>query len=86
MLLEKHGSNPVDWSLDPMDLYKSPSNTNNIRCYVCKKGGHTGFNCKDRYKPEICIMCGAEGHTVTRCNNKCCLTVSLIKVMFFLNL
>lgn len=74
MVLEKYGSSPVDWLLSPMDIYKTP--TNIIRCYICKKGGHSGFNCKDRFKPEICIMCGLEGHNLNKCYNKCCLSVS----------
>ncbi|VVC31407.1 Zinc finger, CCHC-type [Cinara cedri] len=72
---EKHGSNPVDWTLSPMDLYRSPSNrSNNIKCYICKKLGHTGNYCKERFKPEICIMCGLEGHNYHKCYNKCCLS------------
>uniref|UniRef100_A0A2S2P5W0 Zinc finger CCHC domain-containing protein 7 n=1 Tax=Schizaphis graminum TaxID=13262 RepID=A0A2S2P5W0_SCHGA len=71
---EKYGSNPIDWSLDPMDLYKSNSNTPRMRCSICRQFGHTGYNCKDQYKPPICIMCGMEGHHFHSCNKKICLS------------
>lgn len=71
---EKYGSNPVDWSLDPMDVYKYNSNTPRMRCNICRQFGHTGYNCKDQYKPPICIMCGVEGHHFHSCNKKICLS------------
>lgn len=75
-ILDKYGSSPIDWSLGPMDLYKSHSNTPKVRCNSCRQFGHTAYNCKDQYKPEICIMCGIEGHNFHGCNKKLCFSVS----------
>lgn len=71
---EKFGFSPFDWTLDPMDLYKSHSNTPRIRCNTCRQFGHTAYYCQTPYKPEICIMCGMEGHNFHSCNNKICLS------------
>lgn len=78
MFSEKYGSDPKDWTLGPMDLYKSYSNTSKVRCHACRQFGHTAYNCKASYKPEICIMCGMEGHNLDNCTNKICLSVSFI--------
>lgn len=80
LILDTHGSSPIDWTLDPMDLYKSNSYSNRIRCNICRQFGHTGYNCKEQYKPEICIMCGVEGHNFHSCNKKICLSVSFTKI------
>ncbi|XP_025413250.1 zinc finger CCHC domain-containing protein 7-like isoform X2 [Sipha flava] len=69
---DTYGSSPVDWILNPMDLYKSNSYTNKVRCYSCRQYGHTAYNCEEQYKPDICIMCGAEGHNIHSCNKKIC--------------
>lgn len=78
MFSEKYGSDPKDWTLDPMDLYKSYSNTSKVRCNTCRQLGHTAYNCKVSYKPEVCIMCGMEGHNFHSCTNKICLSVSFV--------
>lgn len=72
---EKYGSNPMDWSLHHMDLYKSRSNASRIRCNACRQFGHTSYNCKEQYKPQMCIMCGMEGHNFNDCNKQICLSV-----------
>lgn len=84
MFAEKYGSSPVDWTLDPMDLYKSYSNAPKIRCNTCRQFGHTAYYCQMPYKPEICIMCGLEGHNYHSCNNKICLSVSSVAFLTLL--
>lgn len=70
-----------------MDLNKSNSyNNSRIRCNICRQFGHTGYNCKEQFKPEICIMCGIEGHNFHSCNKKICLSVSFMKIhLYYLN-
>lgn len=75
--IEKYGSSPIDWVLSPMDMYKSQTNTPRVRCNVCRQFGHTSHYCKEQYKPEICIMCGMEGHNIHSCNKKLCFSVSI---------
>jgi hypothetical protein len=79
--LDTYGSSPVDWILNPMDLYKSNSYTNKVRCYSCRQYGHTAYNCEEQYKPDICIMCGAEGHNIHSCNKKICFSVCFMKTL-----
>jgi len=78
MFSEKFGFSPIDWTLDPMDLYKSHSNTPRTRCNTCRQFGHTAHYCQTPYKPAICIMCGMEGHNFHSCNNKICLSVNSV--------
>ncbi|XP_050430674.1 zinc finger CCHC domain-containing protein 7-like isoform X2 [Adelges cooleyi] len=71
---ETQGSNPIDWTLDSSDLYKSYSNTPRIKCNYCRQYGHKAFNCKEQYKPQVCIMCGLEGHNLNSCDKQLCFT------------
>ncbi|XP_050531967.1 zinc finger CCHC domain-containing protein 7 [Daktulosphaira vitifoliae] len=71
---ETQGSNPLDWTLDPSDLYKSNLNTPKIKCNYCRQYGHTVYYCKEQNKPEVCIMCGMEGHNFHNCDKKICFT------------
>lgn len=68
----------MDWTLDPMDLYKSRPSTPKVKCHSCKQFGHIANNCDKQYKPEVCIMCGIEGHNFHSCNKKLCLSVSFV--------
>ncbi|XP_043591403.1 uncharacterized protein LOC122571556 [Bombus pyrosoma] len=45
-----------------------------MKCTNCYRHGHQRHNCTEPYKPIRCHMCGAQGHTETRCPQKMCLT------------
>lgn len=76
--LETYGSSPDDWILNPIELYKSYSNTPRVKCHICRQYGHTGYYCQEQYKPEVCIMCGMQGHNFHNCDKKLCFSVSFI--------
>ena len=55
-----------------------------MKCTNCHQHGHQRHNCTEPYKPTRCHMCGAQGHTETRCPQKMCLTVRryIIKIYY----
>nr|CAD7602524.1 unnamed protein product [Timema genevievae] len=74
-VLQDQMSNDIAlWRVEPSDYATSTkSRLSKLRCHNCKELGHIVSRCTAPTKKILCIMCGQEGHTYTRCRDIICL-------------